>query len=152
MLFRSTGTDSANYTWNTTATGTANITARTLSIVGTYTASNRAYDGTTDATGNVSLPVSPTLSGIQSSDNVTLTGTPTFTFASSNVGTAIAITGSGYVLGGTDAANYVLTQPTASANITTRTVTIGGTLTVSSTRVYDGTVAATVSKIGRAHV
>ena len=41
------GTDSANYTPNSTATTTANITAKTLAV--TITASNKTYDGTTAA-------------------------------------------------------------------------------------------------------
>jgi hypothetical protein len=43
-----TGTDAANYTFNSTASTTANITARSLSV--TATGSNKVYDGTTSAT------------------------------------------------------------------------------------------------------
>ena len=74
--------------------------------------------GGAHATGNVSVPASPTLSGIQASDVVSLTGTPSFTFAQSTVGTSIPITTSGYSLTGADAGNYTLTLPSLSANIT----------------------------------
>jgi hypothetical protein len=68
------GTDAGNYTQNTTATTTATISPRALTINGTYTPVNKLYDATTTA--GVSLPGSPTLSTIQGSDVVSLTGTP----------------------------------------------------------------------------
>src|SRR5207245_2741517 len=43
-----TGTDAANYTFNSTASATANITTRSLSV--TATGSSKVYDGTTSAT------------------------------------------------------------------------------------------------------
>jgi hypothetical protein len=140
------GASSGNYVLsNTTATTTATISKRTLTITGTFTASPRVYDGTTDATGNVSVPGSPGITPVQGSDSVSLIGTPVFTYASQNVGTGITITGSGYSITGTDSVNYQLTQLTLSSNITVRTVTIGGTLLVPSTKTYDATVATTIT-------
>ena len=140
------GTGSANYVLgNTTATTTATISKRTLTISGTFTASNRVYDGTTDATGNVSVPASPGITSLQGADDVTLTGTPAFTYASANVGNGISIAGSGYSISGADATNYTLTQLTLSSNITTRTVTIGGSLVVQSTKTYDSTPTITIT-------
>ena len=135
------GTDAANYTQNTTATTTATVTQRALTINGTFSPSNKIYDAT--ATATVTPPASPTLSTIQGSDLVSLTGTPSFVFSQASIGTALPITTSGYSLSGTDAGNYTLTLPTISANITTRTLTVGGTLSVNSTKVYDGTLGAT---------
>ena len=43
------GADAANYTANTTATTTADISAKGLTVSG-VTADNKAYDGTTAAT------------------------------------------------------------------------------------------------------
>ncbi|MFN5840085.1 MAG: YDG domain-containing protein, partial [Acidimicrobiaceae bacterium] len=140
------GTDSANYTPNTSATTTATISQRALTISGTYTPSNTVYDATTTAT--VTTPASPTLATIQGSDIVSLSGTPSFAFSQSGIGSALAITTSGYSLTGTDAVNYTLTLPVLSANITIRTVTVGGTLSVASTKVYDGTLAATFVNSG----
>jgi hypothetical protein len=140
------GTDSANYTPNTSATTTATISQRALTISGTYTPSNKVYDATTTAT--VTTPASPTLATIQGSDIVSLSGTPSFAFSQSGIGSALAITTSGYSLTGTDAVNYTLTLPVLSANITIRTVTVGGTLSVASTKVYDGTLAATFVNSG----
>jgi hypothetical protein len=140
------GASSNNYVLgNTTATTTASISTRTLTITGTFTASNRIYDGTTDATGNVSVPVSPGITPIQGADNVALTGTPVFTYTNANVGTAIPITGSGYSITGDDASNYTLTQLTLSSNITTRTVTIGGSLVVPSTKTYDSATSISIT-------
>src|SRR5260221_14626655 len=45
---RLAGPDAGNYTVNTTATTTANITV--LAIIGSITAANKTYDGTTAAT------------------------------------------------------------------------------------------------------
>ncbi|NBU42415.1 MAG: filamentous hemagglutinin, partial [Planctomycetia bacterium] len=65
------------------------------------------------------------LSGVESGDTVTLGGSSTFTFASAGVGTGIAVTVTGYSIGGTDAGNYSLTQPTGlTADITARPITI----------------------------
>ena len=140
------GTSSGNYVLgNTTATTTATINKRVLTITGAFTASNRVYDGTADATGNVSVPVSPGITPVQGSDSVSLTGTPSFTYASANVGTAVAITGSGYSVVGADAPNYTLTQLSLSSNITVRTVTIGGSLVVPSTKTYDATTSTTIT-------
>jgi hypothetical protein len=61
------------------------------------------------------------LSGVVASDlsNVSLTGTPSASFASSAIGNGIAVTVSGYSLTGAAANNYSLSQPTGlTANIT----------------------------------
>src|SRR5256885_11139760 len=46
-LFRSSGSDAGNYTFNTTASTTADITKRTLHV--TATADSKVYDGNTTA-------------------------------------------------------------------------------------------------------
>jgi hypothetical protein len=142
------GASSTNYVLgNTSATTTATISKRTLTISGAFTASNRVYDGTTDATGNVSVPANPGITPVQGADDVTLIGTPVFTYASSNVGNGISVAGSGYSISGADATNYTLTQLTLSSNITTRTVTIGGSLVVQSTKTYDSTVTISITDL-----
>ena len=99
------GAQAANYAL-TQPTLSANITAAPLTVTGLGGAT-RVYDRTTTATATGTAA----LSGVISPDVVTLTGTPVYTFASANVGTAIAITTTGYTLGGAQAANYALTQP-----------------------------------------
>ncbi|MEO6977995.1 MAG: YDG domain-containing protein, partial [Mucilaginibacter sp.] len=117
------GANAGNYTLTQPIGLTANITAKTLTVSG-LTASNKMYDGTTAA----SLSGSGALSGVIAGDVVTLGGAGSATFASKNVGTAIAVTVSSYSVGGTDGGNYTLTQPSGlTANITVATLTITAT-------------------------
>jgi autotransporter-associated beta strand protein len=103
------GADIANYTWSAPTGVTGNITTATLTIT-SPAAVSKSYDGTTAAT------ITGSLSGVISGDAVTLNGTGTF--ASSTVGTGIAVTSTS-TLSGADAANYTLTQPTGlTADIT----------------------------------
>ncbi len=93
-----TGADAANYTVNSTATTTANITPAPLTV--TAVGQNKVYDGTTAAT--VSL-----------SDNRIAGDVLTVTYASAaftdpNAGTGKTINVSGIALTGTDAGNYTV--------------------------------------------
>ena len=89
-----------------------------------FAVANKVYDSTTSAT----ITDNGTLSGILSGDSVTLgTGSATAAFASSNVATGIAVTGSGYTISGANSGNYTLTQPSTSANITPVSVTVSET-------------------------
>ena len=66
-------------------------------------------------------PVPQTWTGVVTGDTLTLnTGSAAGTFATRNVGTGIGITVAGLTISGGPAANYTLTQPTTSANITVR--------------------------------
>ncbi|MCU0444680.1 MAG: YDG domain-containing protein [Microscillaceae bacterium] len=100
------GAQAARYSLSQPTGLTGNITARNLSISG-LTANNKVFDGNTTAT----LSGSASLVGIQGVDAVTLSGTPTATFASSSVGIGIAVSVTGYMLSGADAGNYTLSQP-----------------------------------------
>jgi hypothetical protein len=83
------------------------------------------------------------LSGVVNTDDVALTQSGTF--ASANVGTGIAITPNNVLTGG-KSANYQLTQPTGlRGDITPAILTVEG-LSASS-KVYDGTTAATLTGI-----
>jgi hypothetical protein len=106
-----TGANAGNYTLAQPSLS-ANITAQELTIIG-LTGDNKAFDGNTNATATGTAA----LSGVVGADDVTLSGTPVFTFASANVGTGIAITTTGYTLTGANAGNYTLTQPSLSASI-----------------------------------
>ncbi|MEK6752680.1 MAG: sortase, partial [Chloroflexota bacterium] len=105
------GVDVANYLLDpTTASDTADITARTLTV--TATGVDKVYDGTTAATVNLSDDRLP-------GDNLTVTYA-TADFVDPNVGINITINVSGIgISGGTDAGNYALGNTTAvtSANI-----------------------------------
>jgi|GEM_PF-6392521 len=127
------GTSVANYTFNTTASSTANITPKALTI--TATATDKVYDGNANAT--VSLN-DDRLTG----DALSLTNT-TATFSNKNVGANKSISITGISTSGTDAGNYTFNSTaTAAANITTKTLTINAT---ANNKVYDGNANATVS-------
>ncbi len=130
-----TGADAGNYTVNTTATATANITARALTI--TATAQNKEYDGNTNATVELA---SNKLSG----DQLTLASAPAV-FADKNVGEGKTVTVDGITIGGTDAANYTLsnTTTTTTAGITAKALTLTGV--TAENKVYDATTTATLS-------
>jgi len=132
-----TGTDAGKYTL-TQPTLSADITAKGLTITG-LTGDNKVYDDTTAATATGT----EALSGIIGADDVSLGGSPVYSFASSDVGTGITINTTGYSITGTDSGNYTLTQPTLSADITAKGLTITGL--TGDNKVYDGTTAATAS-------
>jgi hypothetical protein len=131
-----TGTDADNYSVNTTAIATADITLATLTAG--VTADNKIYDGTTAAALATGI-----LNGVMASDDVSLVG-GTAAFADKNAGTGKTVTATGLSLSGADAANYQLASSSAatSADIAARTLTVSAT---GENKVYDGTTAATVT-------
>ena len=70
-------------------------------------------------------------------------GTAAGTFNNKNVGTGKAVTVSGLSISGADAANYSLTQPTLSADITAATLTITGV--TASNKTYNRSTVATLN-------
>src|SRR5207302_346462 len=90
------GADATNYTFNTTASTTANITARALIV--SATGVNKDDDGAASAT--------ETLSDDRVSGDVFTDSYTTATFANKNVGTAKTVSVSGISIAGTDAGNY----------------------------------------------
>ncbi|WP_171805052.1 MBG domain-containing protein [Paludibacter propionicigenes] len=118
--FSLTGTKAGNYVISAQPSGlSADIIKRTLTITGA-TVANKPYDATTTATLN-----GATLSEVAGSDDVTLDGGIAM-FADKNVGMAIPVSVTGYILGGTDKNNYLLSgQPSGlTADITARAITI----------------------------
>jgi uncharacterized protein YlzI (FlbEa/FlbD family) len=126
-----------NYTFSY-GTGDLTINLANLTITG-ITGGDKIYDDTIAATASGTA----TLNGLVSDDDVSLGGSPVFTFASSNVGTEITINTTGYTINGTDSGNYTLTQPTLSGDITAKELTITGI--TGSDKVYDGTTVASAS-------
>jgi hypothetical protein len=114
------------------------VIAKLLTVTG-LTGSHKVYNGTTNATATGTAA----LSGVVGADDVSLAGTPVFTFASANAGTGIAITTTGYTLTGVNAGNYTLTQPSLSANITAQELTITGL--TGDNKPYDGNTNANAS-------
>ncbi len=126
------GSASGNYSFNTTAATTANITQRPLTI--NATGINKVYDGGTKAT--VTLSDNRVL-------NVGDTFTDTYTsatFATKNVGTGIAVSVSGICITGTGAGNYTYnTTAATTANITPHPLTITA---VANIKKHDGNTSA----------
>ena len=131
------GADAGNYTLVEPADLTANISPANLTVSG-LTAANRVYDGTVAATLGGTAFVSAL-----GNDTVMVTGTGNGAFADKNVGTNKAVNVSGYTLGGADAANYTLVEPTnVTASITARPLTISAT---GISKTYDGSTSAAVT-------
>jgi filamentous hemagglutinin family protein len=125
------GADAGNYTFNTSAATTGNITP--LVISGSIVADDRVYDRTTGAVTHGSL------SGVLGGDVVGYTST-TGSFLDKNVGNGKTVNVSG-VVGGADAGNYVVTSnTTTTANITPATIVVG---TSAADKMYDGNATAT---------
>ena len=97
----------------------ATFTITPVAITGSFTASPKTYNGTSDA-----VVATTALLGVVGSDgpNVSLTG-GTASFIDPNVGNGKTVTLRGAVLSGTAAANYSLTSvSTTTANITAATL------------------------------
>jgi len=99
------------------AIANSTVSAKGLTISG-LTANNKVYNATNTAT----LAGTAALVGVETGDagNVTLAGSPSSTFADALVGTAKAVTVTGYSITGTAAGNYsVYAQSVITASITT---------------------------------
>ena len=135
-----TGTDAGNYIANTTSSTTADINPAPLSVTGII-ANNKTYDGTVTAT---VLTSSAALNGRIAGDDVLLIDNAvTAAFAGAQPGTGKAVTISGLTVGGADASNYVLNQPTAQADILAAELTVTGL--IASDKTYDGSSNAVVN-------
>lgn len=112
------GGASSNANVTTSSSGNT-VSQKALTVTG-LTAQNKVYDGLTAATATGTAA----LVGVVGGDAVSLTGTPTFTFVNATVGNGKTVNTTNYSLTGAQAGNYTLTQPTLSANITVRSLTI----------------------------
>lgn len=126
--------DNLDYMGQVTARLT--IDPKPLTVTG-LTAKTRVYDGTKDVTltGGV-------LDGVIGEDDVSAEMPPTGTYDSADAGSGKAVNITAIDLTGEDAANYSLTQPDVTGEITRRPVEITITCT---DKEYDGTTNAIVS-------
>ncbi|MGQ9369041.1 YDG domain-containing protein [Azospirillum sp. ST 5-10] len=103
-----TGPDGGNYVLTQPSGLRAAITPATVTVSG-ITANGKVYDATTTATLSTGGAV---LSGVLGADRIALDDRSyRATLADKNVGTAKPVTVTGLVLGGADAGNYILVQP-----------------------------------------
>jgi hypothetical protein len=131
------GSLAANDNYTIDFTG-ANLTITPRTVVGHFTADDKTYDGTPNATiGNRALD------NVVTEDSLVLVG-GTASFADKHVGTNKLVTGTGFTLDGADAANYVLASSTltTNANIEPRALVVNAS---GQDKPYDGTTAATVA-------
>ena len=121
----------------------ADITPKaTLTVVG-VTSGGRTYDGTTHAALNTSNAV---LSGVVAPDNVVLvSSSATGSFADPDAGTDKVVTTAGFYLNGSAAGLYALAQPTVSASIARRPVTVSATTLGKSYGTADPSLTYTVT-------
>jgi len=139
-----TATKAANGNYLAASSASTEITVakKNLTISG-LTGVNKVFDGDLAST----VTGTPSLVGVVGSDNVALTGTPTFAFATADVANTKPLTGSGYGLTNSSASNYTLTQPVVIANVTQKAarviatnVTIASGATVTSSFTTSGLV------------
>jgi uncharacterized repeat protein (TIGR02543 family) len=132
VVLTSTGATPVNIA--TAASGNS-VSPKGLTITG-LTGVNKPYDRTTSA----SATGTAAYSGLVNGESFSVTGTPTFSFATKTVGTAKPITVLGYTAPST---NYTVTQPALSADITAIALTVSNA--VVTPKVYDGTTTATIT-------
>ena len=113
------------------------VTVNKKALTVTAAVTSKVYDGTTAAT-----ITGAALSGVVSGDSVTLGNATSGTFANKNVGTGKTVA-TAMTLSGASSGNYTLTQPTLTGTITAKALTVTGAAVTS--KVYDGTTAATIS-------
>jgi hypothetical protein len=128
----------SNYTAATNVTQT--LTVSTKSLTGTFTASDKTYDGTTSAT-----VATRAVTGTVGSDVVNHTG-GTATFANATTGNGKTVTLAGATLTGAAASNYSLgSVSTTTANITQATPTISVAPTASNITIGQTLANSTLS-------
>jgi hypothetical protein len=135
-----TGAQAGNYALTSVGTATAAITAKNLTISGAV-AEDKVYDGNDEATVDFS---GASLVGVVGGDVVAIDSDGySASFEDPDVGEDKAVTVAGVELTGAQAGNYTVSQPSGlSAAITPLGLTVEGA--VADSKVYDGTMAATV--------
>ena len=135
VLFTSTD---GRYTDVEVDSGTVTVAKKSVTITG-LKVENKEYDGDADA----AVTGTAALDGVLEDDTVTVTEGAA-AFVDKNVGIDKDVTFSGYGLSGDDAGNYELSaQPSATASITPKSVTITGVDAEDKT--YDGTTTAQIT-------
>ncbi len=123
-------------TSQTVATASSTVAPKDLTITGVSGVS-RVYDGSLAVT----LTGTASYVGLENSESFSVAGTPVASFVTKTVGTAKALTVSGYAA---PSANYTVTQPTGlTADITEKALTL--TSAAVTSRPYNATLNATVT-------
>ena len=137
------GADAGNYTLaDTTGSATADITRATITNIIGITASNKTYDGSTNANLNIT---GAAFSGKIAGDTLTL-ASANGSFADKNAGNGKTVSITGLSLAGADAGNYTLIDTTASttANIARAIISAVSGITAAN-KTYDGSTSANLN-------
>lgn len=138
------GVDAGNYNLLQPVGLSADITAKTLMIDGTFTVNDKAFDGTSVVT---IIDNALILTGVVNDDDVSLNAIASFNNADNGDDKVVDLLQS--TLTGDDASNYLLSfnnAPTTTASILNKQVTISGSFTAGS-KVYDGTNEASINNV-----
>lgn len=141
--FALTGIDATNYNIIQPSGLSADITAKELTIGGSFTVFDKNYDSFIEATEATNTL---TLVGVETGDVVTLIS-ETYEFADASVETDKMVSLVSADITGTDVGNYTLSligAPTATANISARELIINGTFTAEN-KTYNADVDATIA-------
>ena len=131
-----TGNDADNYTLVQPSGLKADINGKELTITGSFTADDKVYDGTADASLATNSLV---LSGIERTDEVSLNNV-VVAFESASAGSALIVSITSADLIGSKANQYSLSytgSPTTTASILKKEATLAGATAL--TKTYDGT-------------
>lgn len=131
VVLTSTGATDVNV-----ATVSSTVNKKALTISG-LTATPKEYDATT----SVVISGTPSYTGLVNSDSFSVSGAVSYAFASATSATPQTITRTGTY--DAPSANYTVTQPTFTANITKKALTIASA--VATNKNYDGTNTATIT-------
>jgi hypothetical protein len=116
------------------------VTPANLTVTG-ITAENKVYDSGTSANLHTA---GATLHGDVSTDGITLHfAGAAGAFSDKNIGTGKTVTVAGITFSGTGLGNYTLTQPTTTADISPKVLTVSGI--TASDKVYDGSTQASLN-------
>lgn len=133
-----TGTKAANYTFTQPSGLSADITAKSLTVIATV--NDREYAGSTNTVATVTVD---TVNGVVGSEAVTVNASGAFDTGFAGNGKDVTVN---YTLSGADASNYSITSPvTLTANITKKPLTYTAT---ADNKVYDGNTDATITVSG----
>jgi hypothetical protein len=138
------GSDASNYTLALSGgpVTTASITPRPLTVTGQFTAADKQYDASTNATITSN---SLALTGVLPGDDVNLS-TLVFAFGDAAAGVNKSVRLLYLGLSGGGASNYAVSLdgvPSAAATIEPRPLSVIGSFTAGD-KIFDGTVAATI--------
>ncbi|UPT71110.1 MAG: YDG domain-containing protein [Flavobacterium sp. JAD_PAG50586_2] len=133
-----TGTKATNYTLTQPSGLSADITAKSLTVIATV--NDREYAGSTNTVATVNVD---TVNGVVGSEVVTVNASGAFDTGFAGNGKDVTVN---YTLSGADASNYSIASPvTLTANITKKPLTYTAT---ADNKVYDGNTDAAITVSG----